>query len=276
MGIDIHPTAYIGKDVQMGEGCKVGPYAVIEDGAVLGMENEISGMAYVFGFVRMGDGNRLMRGSSLGGEAQDLGYKGESTVLLVGNGNYFGENMTVHRGSQATNETIVGNNNFFMAGTHIAHDCRVGDHVIMANEAMAGGHVTLQDRANIGAGVGVHQTVRVGSMVMAAAMSRVTRDALPFTIAGKDDALFGLNRIGIRRSGLPREGIKELEEAYRMFCVRRKPKDEVLAWLEARKGNPFLEVWFEFLSSHSKRGYARVRKGARSGSDGAAEERDEP
>jgi len=272
MAQEIHPTAVIGNNVQLGDGCKVGPHVVIEDGAILGEENELGAGSYIFAGVRMGNGNRVMRAASLGGDPQDLGYKGEPTTLTIGDENFFGENMTIHRGSQATGETIIGNQNFFMVGTHIGHDGRVGNNVIMANEAMAGGHVTLQDRANIGAGVGIHQTVRVGRLVMAAAMSRIVRDALPFTITGKDDALFGLNRIGIRRSGLPREDAKDLEVAYRMFCVQRKPKEEVLAWLAERKGNPFLDAWHEFLEPKSKRGYARVRHGARSGGDGESDE----
>ena len=272
MAQEIHPTAVIGKNVQMGQGCRVGPYAVIEDGAVLGDENEIGSGAYLFGSVTMGNGNRLMRGASLGGEPQDLGYKGEPTQLIVGDANFFGENMTVHRGSMATEKTIVGSNNYFMAGTHIAHDCRVGNHVIMANEAMAGGHVTLQDRCNIGAGVGLHQFVRVGTLVMGAAMSRITRDALPFTITGQDDALFGLNKIGIRRSGMPKEEARELETAYRMFCVKRVPKEEILAWLAERKGNSFLDIWHDFITNPSKRGFARVRRGGRSqGNEGDGE-----
>lgn len=259
MGTKIHPAALVGKNVEIGDGCEIGPYVIIEDGAVLGVDNELNASSYIFGSVRMGDRNRLMRGASLGGEPQSIDYKGESTKLLVGSDNWFGENLTIHRGTAATGETVVGDHNFLMATIHVGHDCRLGNHITMANDSKLGGHSELHDRVTLGAGVGVHQYTRVGELVMAAALSRLIRDALPFTLVRKDDTLFGLNRIGLRRAGYPREQSKALRSAYRMFCQHRKPLDTVLAWLKEQSGNPLLDAWIAFLSSPSKSGYARAR-----------------
>ena len=259
MGTKIHPTALVGKNVEIGDGCEIGPYVIIEDGAVLGVDNELNANSYIFGSVRMGDRNRLMRGASLGGEPQSIDYKGEPTKLLVGSDNWFGENLTVHRGTVASGETVVGDHNFLMAYIHVGHDCRLGNHITMANDSKLGGHSELHDRVTLGAGVGVHQYTRVGELVMAAALARVIRDALPFTVVRQDDTLFGLNRIGIRRAGHPREDSKALNSAYKMFCQQRKPRDEVLTWLQEQPGNHLLAAWIAFLSAPSKSGYARAR-----------------
>ncbi|MCH7479124.1 MAG: acyl-[acyl-carrier-protein]--UDP-N-acetylglucosamine O-acyltransferase, partial [SAR324 cluster bacterium] len=196
MGVKVHPTAIVGEKVEIGEGTTIGPYVIIEDGAVLGEDNELNAYSYLFGSVRMGSRNRLMRGASLGGEPQSWEYKGESTRLLVGSDNWFGENLTIHRGTVDTGETVVGDHNFLMAYIHVGHDCRLGDNIVMANDSKLGGHAVIMDGVNLGAGVGVHQRVRVGPLVLAAALARVIRDAMPFTVVRKDDTLFGINRLG--------------------------------------------------------------------------------
>ena len=270
MGTEIHPTAIVGTNVEIGDGCRIGPFVIIEDGAVLGEDNELNANSYIFGSVRMGSRNRLMRGASLGGEPQSRDYKGEPTRLRVGSDNWFGENLTVHRGSAETGEhgeTIVGDHNFLMAYIHVGHDCRLGNHITMANDSKLGGHSVLQDGVNLAAGVGVHQFVRVGELVMAAALSRVIRDALPFTTVRKDDTLFGLNRVGLRRAGYSPGDSKVLNSAYRMFCQQRKPRDEVLKWMREQPSNPLLDSWITFLSAPSKRGYARARPSIKRGGE---------
>ena len=259
MGVKVHPTAIVGEKVEIGEGTTIGPYVIIEDGAVLGEDNELNAYSYLFGSVRMGSRNRLMRGASLGGEPQSWEYKGESTRLLVGSDNWFGENLTIHRGTVDTGETVVGDHNFLMAYIHVGHDCRLGDNIVMANDSKLGGHAVIMDGVNLGAGVGVHQRVRVGRLVLAAALARVIRDAMPFTVVRKDDTLFGINRLGIRRSTYPIKETAPLEAAYQMFCVRRKPPAEFISWLKEQPPNPFLGEWIAFLTEPTKRGFARGR-----------------
>ncbi len=273
MSVEIHPTAIIGDDVEIGDGCVIGPYVVIESGVVLGRDNEVGASSYIHGSVSMGDRNRLMRAASLGGEPQSLGYKGEETKLIIGNDNWFGENLTVHRGSAATGKTIIGDNNYLMAGTHVGHDCRLGNRVIMANDSKLGGHVTVKDGANFGAGAGVHQFARVGELVMAGAMTKVLRDVVPFTVVGQDDALFGLNRIGIKRSDYSQEELDPLNTAYRMFCVKRQPLKAVQEWLREQPASPFLDAWISFLSDKSIRGYSRALVAGVSDVDSAKKKR---
>ena len=258
MGTTIHPTALIGEHVELGDGCRIGPYVVIEDGAVLGEDNELNAFCYLTGATRLGSRNRLMRGASLGGEPQSQGYKGEPTRLIVGNDNWLGENLTIHRGTAASGETVVGDHNFLMAYTHVGHDCRLGNHIVMANDAQLGGHTTLHDRVNMGAAAGVHQHTRIGELVMVAALARVVRDVMPFTMIEGENNLLGLNRVGLRRAGYATAQSAALKTPYRMLCVQRRPVPEVLAWLRAQPANPVLEAWSAFLAGPSKRGFART------------------
>ncbi len=256
---EIHPTAIIGEDVEIGDGCVIGPYVVIESGARIGNENEIGAGGYIFGGTEIGHRNRLMRAASLGGEPQSLGYRGEPTRLFVGDDNWFGENVVVHRGTTATGKTVIGNHLFLMNGTHVGHDSVVGNHVVTAPDVMLGGQCQVMDRANIGGGTGVHQHTRVGQLAMVGGLTRVTQDVLPFTTI-VEGALYGLNSIGIKRAeGYPKK-LDTLETMYRRFCVKREPLPSFLAWLEELPADPFVEAWTEFLSVPNSRGYVRARR----------------
>ena len=257
MTIKAHPTAIIEDGAEIDEGCTIGPHVIIESGAIIGADNEICAGAYIHGCVRMGSRNRLMRGTSLGGVPQDLGYRGEPTELIIGDDNWFGENTTVHRGTSATGKTVIGNHNYIMVNTHIGHDLRFGNHIITGPNVMIGGEAEVRDRANLGAAAGIHQMTRVGELVMVGAMARVVQDVVPFTMVANDGRLYGLNRIGIRRSDYPREHTPLLNTMYRDFCVKRKPLKAFLAGLREHPPNPFTEAWAAFLSVKSRRGYAR-------------------
>ncbi len=262
MATQIHPTALVDPGASLGDGCTVGPYAVIEAGAVLGPDNEIGAGCYLYGSVRMGAGNRLQRAASLGGEPQSLPYKGEPTLLEVGDGNWFGENTTVHRGSAAKERTVVGSHNYLMVNTHIGHDVVLGDHIIMGPNVMVGGEAQVDSRANLGGGAGLHQFVRVGQLVMVGAMTKVVQDVLPFTTIAGEGALYGLNRIGIRRAELPRDAMPLLQQAYRDFCVRRGSLEALREALAGHPDNPLSAAWLAFTAAESRRGYCRaVRTG---------------
>lgn len=257
MGVTIHPTAIIGENTVFGDGCIIGPYAIIEPGAVLDQDNELGAGCYLYGSVRLGKGNRLMHGATLGGEPQSLGYRGEPTQLIIGDRNWIGEYVTVHRGTADTGETVIGNGNFLMAYSHVGHDCRLGDHTIVANSVNLAGHVQVMDRANIGGGAAIHQFARVGELAMVGGLSRVSQDVMPFAVLARDNTLYGLNRIGIQRSAYATAALPALKAAYRRFCLGREPLDAFLNWLQEQPANPFLAVWYRFLSSGSRRGYAR-------------------
>jgi len=259
--VTIHPTALVGPKAKIGAGCSIGPFAVVEDGAELGENNQLGAGTYVFGGTTLGAGNRLLRGASLGGDPQDVKYKGEPTRLVVGQGNYFGENTTVHRGSVLSGETRLGDGNYLMVNVHIGHDVRLGSHITMAPGVMIGGHAQVQDKANLGGGVAVHQWCRVGALAMVGGLSRVTQDVLPYTLMSGDNTLRGLNRVGLKRNGYTQEQVAPLKAAFMRFCRQRDSKDTVMAWLAEQQGNPLTAGWLDFLQEGGKRGFARARGG---------------
>lgn len=262
MTVTVHPTALVGAGARIGAGSTIGPYAIVEAGAELGEHNEVGPAAYVSAHTRLGSHNRLLRNASLGGEPQDIKYKGEPTRLVVGDRNYFGENIVVHRGSQHSHETVIGDENFLMSNVHIGHDCRLGNRIVLASGAILGGITTVHDRANFGGNAGVHQFVRIGTGAMVGGLARVRQDVLPFCIANEAGRLYGINWIGLRRSGLDLKNKALLKEAYRRFCIRREPLAEFLAWLNGLPTDPLLDSWRAFMVAKSKRGYARSVRGA--------------
>lgn len=260
MAVTIHPTAIVADTAIIGDGCAIGPFTIIEAGAVLGGSNQLGAGCHIYAATSMGSGNRLMRGACLGGEPQSLGYAGEPTRLQVGDGNWFGEYVTIHRGTGDGGKTVIGHRNYFMAYSHVGHDCRLGDHIVVANSVNLAGHVVIMDRANLGGGAAIHQFARVGELAMVGGLSRVSQDVLPFTVMARDNSLYGLNRVGIRRSHYPAAALPQLKTAYRRFCLDRVPPGAFLAWLQEQEGNPFLDVWRQFFASGTERGYARAAR----------------
>lgn len=260
MAVMIHPTAIVDQQAVIADGCRIGAFTIVEGGARLGKDNVIGAGCYLYAALSMGDGNRLMRGACLGGEPQSLAYAGEPTRLDVGDGNWFGEYVTAHRGTVSSGKTVIGHRNYFMAYSHVGHDCRLGDHITIANSVNLAGHVQIMDRANLGGGAAVHQFARVGELAMVGGLSRVSQDVLPFTIMARDNALYGLNRVGLRRSAYPAQALSMLKAAYRRFCLERAPLDGFLAWLHEQPQNPFLDAWSRFFAAGTERGYARAAR----------------
>ncbi|MFZ0254796.1 MAG: acyl-ACP--UDP-N-acetylglucosamine O-acyltransferase [Gammaproteobacteria bacterium] len=264
MAVTIHPTAIVEVNAVIGDGCAIGPFTIVEAGAVLGEDNQLGAGCHVYAAVNMGNGNRLMRGACLGGEPQSLGYDGELTRLQVGDGNWFGEYVTIHRGTVDSGKTVIGQRNYFMAYSHVGHDCRLGNHIVVANSVNLAGHVQIMDCANLGGGAAIHQFARVGELAMVGGLSRVSQDVLPFTIMARDNSLYGLNRVGIQRSNYPAAALPQLKTAYRKFCLDREPPGAFLTWLREQEQNPFLDVWNGFFANGTERGYARAARTNRS------------
>ncbi len=197
--VEIAPGAFIGPDVALGDGCVVGPNAVVEGPSVFGPGNRIGPMAH------------------LGGDPQDLKYKGGPTRLEVGEGNDFRAYCTVSRGTEhGGGVTVIGDNCLLMHYTHVAHDCILGSRVVMANVAQLGGHINLESEVIVGAHVGIHQFVRVGRLAMLAAGAMVTKDVPPFALVQGDRArLRGLNAIGLRRAGIPATSRTAIKAAFK-------------------------------------------------------------
>lgn len=270
MTTEIHSTAVIAPSAEVGEGSVIGPYAVIGEGVELGPDTEVGAGANVQGPSRFGEANRIFPHACVGFEPQDLKFQGEETFLEVGDRNQFREFCTVHRGTgHGGGITRIGDENLFMAYTHVAHDCSVGSRTVFANGATLAGHVEVRDDASISAFSAVHQFCRVGRHAYIGGYSVVTRDALPFVkTVGQKPACYGINKIGLRRKGLPPETIESLEAAYRVLVRSKKKLAEALETLrEEHAGDPEVEALIEFVST-SERGVIRSiprRRGGRGG-----------
>lgn len=218
MSITVDSHAIVSKKAQLGDNVAVGPFSVIEDDVTIGEGTWIGSHAHVGNGTRLGKNCKIYAGAIVGGPPQDLKYKGEPTLLEVGDNNVIRECVTLNRATVETGKTIIGNNCLFMAYTHVAHDCRVGNNVIMANAAPLGGHVHLGDYVIIGGLTPVHQFVHIGDHVMIGGGFRVVKDVPPFILCGHDPLRFeGLNIIGLRRRGFSPRAIEMLAQTYRLI-----------------------------------------------------------
>jgi len=213
---EIHPTAIVSQEASLGEGCFVGPYSTIGAGAVIGDRVRIESHVVIDGDISIGNDTHVFPFVSLGLAPQDLKYKGEPTRTEIGERNQIREFVTVHRGTAGGGGiTRIGDGNLLMAQVHVAHDCQIGDEVIMANAATLAGHVEIADRANVGAYSGVHQFCRVGREAFVGGYSVVVKDAMPFAIIqGNHAKCYGLNKIGMKRRGYSKDVIRELNRAF--------------------------------------------------------------
>ncbi len=219
--MSIHPTAVVDGKAELDTTVAVGPYAVIGAGVRIGADSIVEAHAVVSGPTTIGARNLIGSFSVIGGAPQDLSYKGEPTELIIGSDNQIREFASIHRGTPSGHmKTIIGNNNLLMAYTHVAHDCRIGNHVIMANVATLAGHVEVGDRASIGGLVAIHQFCRIGTFSYIGGVSGISLDVPPYVIiAGTRNRMriSGVNKVGLKRNGFSRETIKNLDTAFRII-----------------------------------------------------------
>jgi len=214
----IHPTAIVSPDAQLGEGVQVGAYAIIGEGCEVGADCLIGPRATLEKNVKLAPNVKVGSGSILGGDPQDLKYKGEHTTVEIGEGTTIREYVTINRGTTHSLKTTVGRNTFLMSYVHLAHDCQIGDGVIVANGVQLAGHVSVDDRAIISGLAAAHQFVRIGKFAFIGGCSRVAKDVPPFLRAvGNPLRLYGLNSVGLERNGIPEPVRRELKRAYRLF-----------------------------------------------------------
>jgi UDP-N-acetylglucosamine acyltransferase len=236
-----HPTALVSDDATLPSDIKIGPFAVIEGPVTLEPGCVIHSHARLIGPLTLGANNEVGTGAVLGGAPQHLGYKGEVTSVEIGDGNVFREHVTVHRGMPApagTGVTRIGHRNFFMAGSHVAHDCVVGDDVILANSALLGGHVTVGDRAFISGNSAVHQFCRVGRLAFLSGASATSKDIPPFIVMQSFNLVRGLNLVGMKRGGVPPAERVAIRKAYRILYLTQPalPLPLALLRIEAELG----------------------------------------
>ncbi len=213
----IHPTAIIEEGAQIGTGCSIGPYCIVGPDVTLGDNITLKAHVVVDGRTTIGEGTTIYPFASIGTAPQDLKYHGEASELIIGKNNTIREHATMNPGTESGGmKTIVGDNGLFMMATHVAHDCEIGDHVIMANNATLGGHVKVGDRALIGGLAAVHQYVRIGAYAVIGGMSGVESDVIPFgRVKGERASLAGLNLIGLERGGFDKNQIKIIQSAFK-------------------------------------------------------------
>lgn len=214
----IHPTAIVSPHAQLGTGVTVGPWARIGDGCVVGDDCVIASSAVLERNVTLAARVKVGTGTILGGDPQDLKFKGEETFVEIGEGTVIREYSTINRATSHSWKTTVGKGSFIMTYVHLAHDCAVGDGVIIGNGTQLAGHVTVEDRAIISGLVAVHQFARIGKHAFVGGCSRVAQDVPPFIKAvGNPVKLYGLNSVGLQRSGFEDSVVRELKRAYRMM-----------------------------------------------------------
>lgn len=215
----IHETAIVSPQAVIGDDCYIGAFSTVGDEVTLGNRVRLESHVVVGGKTEIGEETRVFPFVSIGLAPQDLKYAGEPTATRIGRRNNIREFVTIHRGTAGGGGlTEIGDDNLLMAQAHIAHDCRIGNEVIMANAATLAGHVTIEDRANVGAYSGVHQFCRIGREAFVGGYSVVVKDALPFAVSqGNHAKCYGLNRVGMRRRGYSKETIEKLHHAYHLL-----------------------------------------------------------
>lgn len=214
----IHPTAIVDSSAEVDSSARIGPYCVVGSGVVIGADTELQHHVTVMGPTTIGAGNFFYAYTSIGQKTQDLKYAGEPTFLEIGDGNTFREFCTVNRGTLPGTKTIVGHGGNFLAYSHIAHDCLVGNHVIFSNNGTLAGHVEVGDHAVIGGLTAIHQFCRVGRHAITGGCSKIVQDVPPFFIAdGNPAEIRGINQVGLERAGFSSETIRALKEAYRIL-----------------------------------------------------------
>jgi len=255
----VHPTAIVSPDASLADGVEIGPYALVGPEVALGAGTRVGAHATIEGPTVAGNENRIFPHAVLGFAPQDLKYRGEKTRLVVGDRNVFREFSTTHRGTATgRGETVVGDDNLFMACSHVAHDCRVGSFTVFANSASLAGHVDVGDHVVLGAFVGAHQFIRIGNHAFVGAYSALRQDVLPYCrTEGADAKTYGLNSVGLRRSGYSRERVLLLERAYRLLIKSRLNTTQALQRIEEElPGQPDVEYLVRFIRE-SKRGFHR-------------------
>jgi UDP-N-acetylglucosamine acyltransferase len=256
----IHPTAVISGRAAIGTGVSIGAYAVIEDDVVIGDCCAIASHAVIKRFTTLGKRNRIFEHAVLGGEPQDVKFKGEASRLLIGDDNLIREYVTLHRASGEGEETSIGSRNFFMINVHIAHNCIVGDDNVFANEVALAGHITIEDHVFLSNNVGAHQFVRFGRYAMVGGKSKIVQDVLPFFMTdGNPPRVRGLNTVGLRRAGFSIEERRALKDAYRILFRSQLALEDALSEL-ARMEDENVQHLVNFIRG-SRRGFSRARRG---------------
>jgi UDP-N-acetylglucosamine acyltransferase len=257
--MDIHPSAIISPHAELDPSVKVGPFCSVGDHVIIEQDTHLVSHVSIVGHTRIGARNCIYPFVSIGSPPQDTGYKGEDTRVIIGDHNIIREYTSIHRATTKEDwETVIGSENYIMAYSHIAHDCYLGNKIILSNLTTLAGHITIGDHANFSGLVAVHQFVRIGAYTFVGGRAGIERDVPPFMITAGDRArLYGINRVGLSRAGFSQDTINGLKKAYRIIWRDNKRLSEGVAQVR-REMEPFpeLEMLLNFVAK-SERGIMR-------------------
>jgi UDP-N-acetylglucosamine acyltransferase len=260
----IHPTAIVEKGAKLGLGTRIGPFCHVGPSVELGNDVELISHVVITGDTEIGEGARIFPQAVLGAEPQNTAYKGERTRLKVGRNAVIREGVTMHIGTgNARGETTVGDNCMFLAYSHVAHDCKLGDHITFANNAMIGGHVTIEDRVIVGGGAAIHQFCRIGHHAFIGGMAGVEHDVIPYgLVMGNRAHLAGLNLVGMKRSGMAKADINAIRHGFRELFEENELslRENATRLLEKHSGIQAVRDIAEFILADTKRKFTTPGK----------------
>ena len=251
--MNIHSTAIIDPAAIIGDDVRIGPLSVIEGDVVIDDGCQISAHVVIKAGTTLGPANLVFEGAVLGGHPQHVNLPESPGRLVIGAGNTIRENVTFHRAMAEDGETVIGDNNLFMVNSHVAHDCRIGNHTIFANNSMLAGHVTVGDRAYLSGAAAAHQFCRIGTFAMVGGQAHINKDVPPFvTLDGLSSHVVGLNSIGLRRAGFSSEEISQLKRAYRVIYRSALCWNDVLQRLQDEFPEGIAAQFHQFLSTTTR------------------------
>ncbi len=254
----IHPTAIVEKGAELDGGVEIGPYSIIRGNVKIGRGTKVGDRVTVEGWTTIGNECDIFTGAVIGSITQDKKFKGKKSFLRIGNGNTIREYATINPGTEEGTETVIGNDNLFMAYSHVAHDCILHNNITLANVGTLAGHVVVEDRAIIGGLSAVHQFVRIGTLVIVGGCSKVVQDLPPYTMVdGHPARAFGVNSIGLDRADIPKEEKSELKKAFKIIFKSRLTVKNAAKQIEKELAmTPTIQTLLEFLNK-SERGICK-------------------
>lgn len=251
--MSVHPSAIVSPTAHVAPDAQIGPFCIIESGAIVGPGCILESRVTVKEATTLGANNRVFEGTVLGGLPQHVHIPENPGRVVIGSGNVFRENVTVHRALVPDHTTTIGNNCLFMVSTHVAHDCHLGNNIIMTNNAMLAGHVVVDDRAYISGAAAVHQFCRIGTFAMVGGQAHMVQDVPPYvTVDGLSSLVVGLNKIGLRRAGFDQAALQQLMAAYRVIYRSGLRWVDVLEQLRTRFPVGPAALFYEFLSTTAR------------------------
>ena len=251
----IHPTAIVNNKSKVSSSAMIGPYCIIGPDVEIGTNTKLHSHISIIGNTKIGNSNEIFPHVSIGTDPQDLKYRGEKNSIIIGDNNKLREYVNINPGtSQGGTVTKLGDNNLLMVYCHVAHDCNLGNNIVLANNVQVGGHVTIEDNAIIGGSCAIHQFSRIGQLAMVGGMTGVLSDVIPFGLSlGNRNSLVGLNLIGLRRAKITNENIKLLQKFYDSVFVNQNFRANIQNIEEEIKKNKYVKKIIDFIETDKRR-----------------------